>query len=101
MVVVSCYEWITYKNEIACDYSLGLSYLLSFCPNLLNDYATFLNDEVMGNLKLLLEAAMAAVVPVKVAVEEVLLQYRKSQLMVEEVQVQVLVLHRNSQLMML
>lgn len=73
---------------------------MSFCPYFLDDYVTFDNDEVMGNLKLLLEVAMAAVVPVKVVVEG-LLQYRNSQLMVEEVQVQVLVLHRNSQLMML
>ena len=53
----------------------------------------------MGNPRLLLEAAMVAVVvSVEVAVEEVqlLLQHRKSQMMVEEVPVQVLVQDRNS-----
>lgn len=74
--------YLVYKNEIAWNYYLGLSYLLSFCLTFYNDYVTFINDEVMGNLKLLLEAAMSAVVPVKVAVEEVLLLYRNSQLMV-------------------
>lgn len=86
------------NNRIAGSYSLYFCYLLPVCLGLFAYHVTYINGEVMGNLKLLLEAAAAA--PVK-AVEEVEVQHRNSQPKVEEVLVQVLVQHRNSQPMML